>query len=139
MPRPSRRLSNGAGCRLTSDRLLALDQARRDALTAAQEVQARRNALSREIGQRKVRGEDACEMLAEVARCKQAQAELEGRATSAEAELQQALALNPEISPRTTCLMGMTNRRMSSCAAGASRGPSASRRRSISCSARRSG
>jgi seryl-tRNA synthetase len=80
-----------------SDRLLALDQARRDALTAAQEIQARRNALSRAIGQRKERGEDAADILAEVARCKQTQAELEIQAASAEAELQQALALIPNL------------------------------------------
>jgi seryl-tRNA synthetase len=80
-----------------SDRLLALDRARRDALTAAQEIQARRNALSRAIGQRKERGEDAGDILAEVARCKQTQAELEIQAASAEAELQQALALIPNL------------------------------------------
>jgi seryl-tRNA synthetase len=80
-----------------SDRLLALDQARRDALTAAQEMQARRNALSRAIGQRKERGEDAADILAEVARCKQTQAELEMQAASGEAELRQALALIPNL------------------------------------------
>jgi seryl-tRNA synthetase len=80
-----------------SDRLLTLDQARRDALTAAQEIQARRNALSRAIGQRKERGEDPADILAEVARCKQTQAELEIQAASADAELQQALELIPNL------------------------------------------
>jgi seryl-tRNA synthetase len=80
-----------------SGRMLALDQARREALTAAQELHARRNALSREIGQRKGRGEDTSEILAEVARCKQNQADLEARAAAAEADLQQALALIPNL------------------------------------------
>jgi seryl-tRNA synthetase len=80
-----------------SERLLAFDQARREALTAAQELQARRNALSREIGQRKGRGDDASDILAEVARCKRSQADLEARAAAAEAELQQALAQVPNL------------------------------------------
>jgi len=78
-------------------RLVALDQARRDALTAAQEIQARRNALSKQIGQRKGRGEDASDVMAEVARCKQEQADLEAGAAAADAELQQALALIPNL------------------------------------------
>ena len=80
-----------------AERVLAYDQARREALTAAQEIQARRNALSREIGQRKSRREDASAILAEVARCKQSQADLEARAAAAEAELRQALAQIPNL------------------------------------------
>ena len=80
-----------------SERVLAYDQARREALSAAQELQARRNALSREIGQRKSRREDASAILAEVARCKQSQADLEARAAAAEAELRQALAQIPNL------------------------------------------
>jgi seryl-tRNA synthetase len=80
-----------------SDRLLALDRARREALTAAQKIQARRNALSREIGQRKGRGEDASDILVEVARCKEQEADLEARVVAAEAELQKALAQIPNL------------------------------------------
>src|SRR5512143_2385450 len=80
-----------------AERVLAYDQARREALTAAQEIQARRNALSKEIGQRKARGEDATDIFAEVARCKRSQVDLETRASSAEADLQQALALIPNL------------------------------------------
>lgn len=80
-----------------SHRLLALDQARRQALTAAQELQARRNALSREIGQRKARHEDASEMLDEVIRGKQEQADLEARAAAVDAELQATLAQIPNL------------------------------------------
>src|SRR5512144_775500 len=80
-----------------AERVLTFDEARREALTAAQELQARRNALSREIGQRKSRREDASAMLAEVARCKQSQADLEARAGAAESELRQALAQIPNL------------------------------------------
>ena len=77
--------------------LLALDQTRRDALSAAQEMQARRNALSKEIGQRKSRGEDAAGILAEVARYKDEQASVESRAAAADEELQGALAVIPNM------------------------------------------
>ena len=80
-----------------ADRLLTLDRARRDALTAAQEMQARRNALSKQIGQRKARGEDASDILEEVARFKQEQADLEARAGAMDAELQAALAEVPNM------------------------------------------
>ena len=80
-----------------ADRLLTLDRARRDALTAAQDLQARRNALSKQIGQRKARGEDASDVLEEVARCKQEQADLEARAGAADAEPQAALAQMPNV------------------------------------------
>jgi seryl-tRNA synthetase len=80
-----------------SHRLLALDQGRREALTAAQEMQARRNARSKEIGQRKARGGDASDILDEVARCKEEQAHLEARAAAADAELRAALAEIPNL------------------------------------------
>jgi seryl-tRNA synthetase len=80
-----------------SHQLLALDQERRDALTVAQEMQARRNALSKEIGQRKRRGQDASDILDEVARCKEEQAHLEARAAAADAELEAALAQIPNL------------------------------------------
>jgi seryl-tRNA synthetase len=80
-----------------SPRLLALDERRRDALTAAQEMQARRNALSKEIGRRKARREDASDILDEVARCKEEQTNLEALAAAADAELRAALAEVPNL------------------------------------------
>jgi seryl-tRNA synthetase len=82
---------------LEASLFLELDRARRDALTAAQEIQARRNALSKEIGLRKRRGEDASDILAEVARCKDLQSDLEARAAEAEAHLKSALAKIPNL------------------------------------------
>ncbi|MGZ9111380.1 MAG: serine--tRNA ligase, partial [Rhodoplanes sp.] len=88
---------NRRGMPPDSPRLLALDQRRRDALTAAQEIQARRNALSKEIGQRKARREDVSIILDEVARHKEEQTDLEARAAAADAELQAALAQVPNV------------------------------------------
>ena len=80
-----------------SSRLLKLDQARREALTASQEIQARRNALSKEIGQRKGQGGETINLLAEVARCKNEQATLESCAASADSELLKELAQIPNL------------------------------------------
>ncbi|MFO1156654.1 MAG: serine--tRNA ligase [Rhodospirillales bacterium] len=80
-----------------AERLLALDQTRRDAVSAAQAMQAHRNGLSKEIGRRRGRGEDATGLLAEVARGKDEQAALEAAAVSADAELQAALAGIPNL------------------------------------------
>ena len=80
-----------------STRLIALDRERRDALALSQELQARRNVLSREVGLRKGRGESAEDVLAEVGRLKDGQAAAEEAARSAEAALDQALALIPNL------------------------------------------
>ena len=83
------------GLAADSGRLIALDKGRRDALARGQEIQARRNALSKEIGQRKAKGEDAGALLAEVARSKDEQAEAEAAAKDAESALNAALAEIP--------------------------------------------
>lgn len=77
--------------------LLALDAERREALTAAQEIQTRRNALSKEIGALKAKGEDASEAIAGVAKDKNAQAEAEAAAQRLEAALDEALAGIPNL------------------------------------------
>jgi seryl-tRNA synthetase len=77
--------------------LLALDVERREALTAAQEIQTRRNALSKEIGALKAKGEDASEAIAGVAKDKNAQAEAEAAAQRLEAALDEALAGIPNL------------------------------------------
>jgi len=80
-----------------SERLVTLDQARRDALSQAQEIQTRRNELSREVGQLKRRGEDAAEMIKAVSRTKAQQAEAEERSRAAETELVSVLATIPNL------------------------------------------
>ena len=59
--------------------ILELDAKRRTAQTRAQEMLARRNQASKEIGQRKAKKEDAADLMAEVAR-------LKDQITAAEAE-----------------------------------------------------
>ena len=73
--------------------LLALDEARRAAITAAESAQARRNALSREIGAAMKRGdaEEAARLKAEVAALASANADAE------DAALDAALAALPNI------------------------------------------
>jgi len=77
--------------------LLALDTERRGKLTAAQEIQTRRNAVSKEIGALKAKGEDAAGAIARVAKDKDAQAETEAAAQRLAAALDQALAQIPNL------------------------------------------
>jgi hypothetical protein len=78
-----------------SPALFALDAGRREALAAAQAIQAERKEISRLIGQRKAKGDDAADLLERVGESKQAQADAEERARLAEAELDAALAALP--------------------------------------------
>ncbi|WP_316978771.1 serine--tRNA ligase [Shumkonia mesophila] len=86
--------------------LLGLDAKRRDALTHAQEIQAERNRLAKEIGAAKARGEDATEIIAKVSRSKQEQADAEETARLAEVELETALAALPNV-PAETVPVGL--------------------------------
>jgi seryl-tRNA synthetase len=80
-----------------AERLLALDAERREAVTAAQTIQAERNKLSKEIGQRKAKGEDAGDILAAVARSKDEQAAAEARVAAKGQELDSLLATIPNL------------------------------------------
>ncbi len=80
-----------------AESLIALDARRRAAITRAQEIQTRRNALSRQIGALKAKGEDASEVLAQVARDKDAQAAAEDEARGLEGELDAALSVIPNL------------------------------------------
>lgn len=77
--------------------LIALDTERREAQTRAQEIQSNRNKLAKEIGVAKARGEDASEIIAEVSRSKQQEAEAEEAAKKAAADLDEALAALPNL------------------------------------------
>ncbi|NMM44087.1 serine--tRNA ligase [Rhodospirillaceae bacterium KN72] len=61
--------------------ILSLDESRRSAQTRMQDMQSRRNTVSKEVGQRKAKGEDADDLIAEVQALKDglAQAETEER------------------------------------------------------------
>ncbi|MCO5129636.1 MAG: serine--tRNA ligase [Xanthobacteraceae bacterium] len=82
-----------------SGRLLAIDEARRAAIHAFEQAQARRNAASKDIGEaKKARDEARAQaLMAEVADLKVAMPELENRAKAADGELQEALAEIPNL------------------------------------------
>lgn len=83
----------------TAERLIALDEARRTAITAAETAQARRNAASKEIGGAKKAGRNdiADALMAEVNDLKTKQPELEAAAKAADEALQKALAEVPNL------------------------------------------
>jgi seryl-tRNA synthetase len=75
--------------------LLALDEGRRRALTEAQELQARRNQLAREIGAAKREGRETAALEAEAASLKERIAALEAEAAKADEALRARLAALP--------------------------------------------
>jgi seryl-tRNA synthetase len=77
--------------------LIALDKERRETETTAQDLQASRNKLSKEIGAAKARGEDAADIIAEVSRSKEAQAAAEEEARIKTDELNAALSTIPNL------------------------------------------
>jgi len=77
--------------------LIERDTSRRDLQTKAQDIQAERNRLSKEIGAAKSRGEDARAIMDEVAKTKAAEAEAEKAAAVATADLDKALSELPNL------------------------------------------
>jgi seryl-tRNA synthetase len=77
--------------------LVALDETKRAAQTNAQEIQARRNAMSKQIGAAKAKGEDASDLLAQVSADKAAEADAEAAARDAGAVLDEAAAGLPNL------------------------------------------
>ncbi len=80
-----------------SAEILSLDQQRREAQTALQEMQARRNEASKAIGQKKKAGEDAEPLMAEVAALKNKMAAGEETARRADEALEALLSGLPNI------------------------------------------
>jgi seryl-tRNA synthetase len=80
-----------------SAELLALDAQRRAAQQRLNEIQAKRNELSGQVGRAKSKGEDAGPLMAEVARLKDEMAVLEARAAEADAALDRLLAEIPNL------------------------------------------
>ena len=80
-----------------SAQLIAQDKTRRAAETRAQEIQAERNRLAKEICQAKARGEDASAVIEQVSRSKKEQAVAEDQARQASEELTTALMSIPNI------------------------------------------
>jgi seryl-tRNA synthetase len=80
-----------------SAELVALDAKRRAAQTSWQEMQARRNELSKQIGQLKSKGQDASAVMAEVAGLKDKMAEAEATEQALAKELEAILATQPNL------------------------------------------
>ena len=80
-----------------SPALLALDQTRREAQTRAQELQTRRNELSKIIGRARAAGENAEVEIQEVASSKKEQAAAEDAAKARGVDLESALAELPNL------------------------------------------
>ena len=78
--------------------ILALDIERREIETRAQEIQASRNKAAKEIGALKSKGEDASDLMAEVAKSKEAQVAAEIEAKQKTEALSAVLATIPNIS-----------------------------------------
>ncbi|HJT13000.1 MAG TPA: serine--tRNA ligase, partial [Dongiaceae bacterium] len=77
--------------------IVALDARRRAAQTSWQEMQARRNELSKQIGQLKSKGQDAGAVMVEVAGLKDRMAEAEAAEQAAAKELENILASIPNL------------------------------------------
>ena len=75
--------------------ILALDAERRAALTTAQEAQARRNALSKQVGQGRRAGGDTSALEAEAAALRDSMAALEQRADALDAAIRAELEVLP--------------------------------------------
>jgi seryl-tRNA synthetase len=75
----------------------ALEAERKQVQVATEELQARRNALSKQIGQRKSRGEDAADLMAEVASIPEAVKAQEARLADVQARLTAMLLDVPNV------------------------------------------
>lgn len=80
-----------------SSQIIALDEKRRGIMTELQEMQAARNAKSKEIGKVKSQGGDADAIMAEVAQMKEQLAQLEDQDRALYAEISQIMAALPNI------------------------------------------
>lgn len=87
----------GGGFGPLVDRVLELDARRREALTEVNDLKARRNAVSREVGLRKRSGEDAEALIAEMRTVGERIAHLDGEAGVAEGALQELLLEIPNV------------------------------------------
>ena len=79
------------------DSAVALDKKRRTLLTEVEEKKSERNRASKEIGQRKKKGEDTSEVQASVRRLGERIAEIDTEVRSVEADLQRQLLTIPNV------------------------------------------
>lgn len=91
------RVRGEAGNASAVDRILELDEVRRDAITRGDELKAERNAVSRTIGERKRAGDDADELIRRMREVGVEIDELDDRASRAEEEIQELLLETPNL------------------------------------------
>ena len=122
-----------------AQRLIALDEKRREKILALETAQARRNAASKEIGEaKKNRDEEKAKgLLGEVAALKETMPAMEAEEKRANEELTAALAEIPNL-PLTKCLTARMQTTMSSVIILGRSANMRSRRSSISILAKRS-
>ena len=85
------------GADAQSAELIALDDERKALGTLAQDIQSERNAAAKQIGQLKAKGEDASDLIEQVSKSKEAQADAEQQAKGATDKLNAVLAGIPNI------------------------------------------
>jgi seryl-tRNA synthetase len=85
------------GVQLDTERISALEAERKDIQTRTQDLQAKRNQLSKQIGIAKGKGEDAAPMMAEVAGLGDELKSMETRLEDIQAELSQMLLTIPNL------------------------------------------
>lgn len=85
------------GVSVDLDRILALDVERRQGLAEVEQLKARRNQVSKQVGQLKQQGQDASAIIAEMGAIGDRIKELDDRGRQVEAELQDLLLQLPNI------------------------------------------
>lgn len=85
------------GVSVDLDRILALDVERRQILTEVEQLKARRNQVSKQVGAMKKQGQDASAIIAEMGQIADRIKELDDRERQVEAELQELLYQLPNI------------------------------------------
>ena len=90
------------GVTLDAERFAALERERKDIQTRTQDLQAKRNALSKQIGAAKGKGEDASALLAEVAGIGDETKRLEGALDLVQRELRAFLLDLPNLTHEST-------------------------------------
>jgi seryl-tRNA synthetase len=85
------------GVEPASANILALDRAWREAQTKAEQLQAERNRLAKEIGAAKAKGGDAAALMRQVGDSKDQQAKLEARAGELRGEIDALVATFPNL------------------------------------------
>jgi seryl-tRNA synthetase len=85
------------GMRVGAARLVGLDQERRNAIAALEELRSIQNKVAKEFGAARGRGEDTSELMARVAGAKQREAEINEKVKRAEADLAFLLERLPNI------------------------------------------